>query len=442
MSTNLLNDRQYRVAKPKDKEYLLSDGEGLFLRVRPNGAKDWLFVYTFSGKRRKLGLGSFEVTALATARSEADKARDALAQQIDPQLRKAKNEAQQVAEREALEASKARMTVKELFGRWERLELSGRKDAGKEVKRSFEKDVLPKLGALPAEDVKRSNVAAILDGVVERGSRIVARNLLGDIRQMYGYAIARGLLENDPTSHMKRDDYGKKKERERVLSDAEVKELVKALPTAHMAKSAELAIWVQLSTCCRIGELSKAKWEHVDLDIGTWRIPAETAKNEKEHTVTLSDFALAKFKELHAISGKMKNEDGDEVAGVWVFPARRNDSHVDEKSLSKQVADRQRGDKGALSNRSTHGKALMLSGGKWTPHDLRRTGATLMTKLRVLPEVVERCLNHREQNRVKRIYQRYDYAPEMKQAWQLLGERLELLTRSAGNVVTLRGKAA
>lgn len=79
----------------------------------------------------------------------------------------------------------------------------------------------------------------------------------------------------------------------------------------------------------------------------------------------------------------------------------------------------------------------MLSGGKWTPHDLRRTAATLMTALGVLPEVAEKCLNHTEESRVKRTYQRYSYESEKREAWRLLGERLDLLTRDGDNIVTL-----
>jgi len=67
---------------------------------------------------------------------------------------------------------------------------------------------------------------------------------------------------------------------------------------------------------------------------------------------------------------------------------------------------------------------------------MRRTGATTMVALGVLPEVAERCLNHTEQNRVKRTYQRHSYESEMREAWRVLGERLELLTSGADNVVT------
>lgn len=84
-------------------------------------------------------------------------------------------------------------------------------------------------------------------------------------------------------------------------------------------------------------------------------------------------------------------------------------------------------------------ESLQLPGGRWTPHDLRRTGATLMVGLGVLPEVAERCLNHTEENKIKRTYQRHSYEREMCAAWALLGDRLALLTRAdADNVVAIR----
>ncbi|MCY1302940.1 hypothetical protein D9M70_526260 [compost metagenome] len=81
-----------------------------------------------------------------------------------------------------------------------------------------------------------------------------------------------------------------------------------------------------------------------------------------------------------------------------------------------------------MSNRSAKAQALLLKGGKWTPHDLRRTGATLMTALGVLPEVAERCLNHTEENKIKRTYQRHSYTKEMSSAWNKLGHHLDMLT--------------
>jgi integrase len=427
MATNLLNDRKIKLAKPTDKEFLLSDGRGLYLRIRPNGARDWLFIYTFAGKRRKMGLGSLELVSLATARSEADKAQESIAQQIDPQLNQQKLVAEQTAQRESIDAKKSRLTVKELFGNWEKRELKSRKDEGAEVKRSFEKDLFPKLGAVAAEDITRTMIVSVLDGVVERGAPIIARNLLGDIRQMFGYAILRGVVEHDPTNRLKRDDFGKKVERERILTEAEIKELPDKLIAARMAESSTAAIWIMLSTCCRVSEISKAAWDDVDLEGGKWRIPPENAKNTKEHTVYLSSFAVKQFQGLKSLAG----------ASHWVLPARWTDQHLCVKSLAKQIGDRQRGDKPALECRSLKTHALEMPGGKWTPHDLRRTAATMMGMLGVRPDVIEKCLNHVEQNKVVRIYQRQKLEPEQAEAWRLLGDRLELLLRKdAENVVT------
>ena len=100
--------------------------------------------------------------------------------------------------------------------------------------------------------------------------------------------------------------------------------------------------------------------------------------------------------------------------------------------MTKQLGDRQRlPGEGILSNRSAKAQALLLPGGKWTPHDLRRTGATIMTSLGVLPEVAERCLNHTEENKVKRTYQRHSYTKEMAEAWHVLGQYLEEITHIA-----------
>lgn len=428
MAANLLTDRQIRLAKPAEKEFLLSDGSGLYLRVRPTGAKDWLFIYTFDGKRRKLGMGSFDSVPLATARTEADKARECLAKQIDPQLDLLQRVAEQTAKREGMKSQKLKQTVSVLFENWERRELTRRKDKGAEVRRSFEKDVLPTLGNVHAEDVTRAMVVSVLDKVVERGAPIVARNLLGDLRQMFGYAIEREIVEHDPTSRLKRDSFGKKIERERTLTEAEIKSLPAKLKTARIAKSSTASIWIMLSTCCRVGEISRANKSDVDLDSAIWRIPAENSKNSKEHLIYLSPFAVSKFKELEDLSDD----------SPWVLPARweseKSPGHVCLKSLAKQIGDRQRGEKKPMKCRSLHTNELTLPGGKWTPHDLRRTGATMMGKLGVRPDVIEKCLNHVEQNKLVRIYQRQKLEAEQAEAWRVLGEHLEhLLQNDAGN---------
>lgn len=435
-----LNAKAVDAAKAVDKDVFLSDGGGLYLRVRPSGLKIWLYRYKVGTKTRWMELGCYPKIFLTEARADAARIAAKRRDGIDPVEERAQEAAREAADAkavaEALAARAARLTVRGLFERWERLELSGRKDGGAEARRAFEKDVFPKLGGMAAADVTRAMVAESLDRVVERDARIVARNLLGDLRQMFGFAIKRGYVENDPTSHLKRDDFGRKVERDRVLSDAEVKKLVELLPTAGMGAAAVAAVWVMLSTCCRVGELAQARVADVDLDAGEWRIPPDNSKNGKAHTVFLSEFATGHMRALLARASQFESP--------WVLPARYASGHVDIKSLTKQIGDRQRGAEGKpMKNRSPKVEALVLPGGKWTPHDLRRTGATMMGRLGVRPDVIEKCLNHVEQNRLVRIYQRQELREEQREAWRLLGERLELLTRTdADNVVTLARVAA
>jgi hypothetical protein len=106
------------------------------------------------------------------------------------------------------------------------------------------------------------------------------------------------------------------------------------------------------------------------------------------------------------------------------------------QTVTKQVGDRQRPGDVPMSGRSKDVDALVLPGGKWPPHDLRRTAATTMAELGALPDVVEKCLNHTEVGKVKRIYQRAQYDGPMRDAWRLLGTRFDLLQGMADGSVT------
>lgn len=447
-----LTEKELRALKATDDGKRLRDDGGLVAVVR-TGTKGvsvyFSWRYRFDGKVKEIAVGTWPKMSLAKIRDERDAMKVEVKAGTDPAERRkaerlqaradqAEALAAQKARLAALETLQARMTVKGLFDRWERIELARRKDKGAEVRRCFEKDVLPTFGEVAAEDVTRAMIAARLDAVVERGARIVARNLLGDLRQMYGFAIKRGFVENDPTSHLKRDDFGRKVERDRVLSEAEIRELSRKLPDAGLWDSSVGAVWIMLSTLCRVGEIAAARIEHLDLESGEWRIPPENSKNAKGHIVYLSPFAQTQFEVL--------KERAERLGSAWLMPAKHRDGtdgHVDPKSLAKGIGDRQRGaDAEPMKGRSPLVDALVLPGGRWTPHDLRRTGATMMGTLGVRPDVIEKCLNHVEQNRLVRIYQRQTLREEQREAWRLLGERLELLTRAdAENVVMLRGAA-
>jgi len=252
----------------------------------------------------------------------------------------------------------------------------------------------------------------------------MTERVFSDLRQLFGFALDRDHVEVDPTARIKKYKIGGHRERDRVLSEAELIKLFRLLPESGLLNSSQNALLIQLSTITRIGEVLGAKWEHVDFERCSWTLP-ET-KNGRRHVVHLNEIAISQFAALHKHSGQTE----------WVFPASRTDGPVCLKTVTKQVADRQRGVDMPMSGRSKQTNSLMLAGGHWRPHDLRRTGATLMAELGVLPDVIERCLNHTEQTKVKRIYQRPQYEAPMREAWKKLSDRLTLLMDMPHNVTT------
>ncbi len=443
-----LTQKKLESLTPEQQGKKLSDGDNLRgkIRVSKAGKVSVFFVwrYTISGKTREFYCGTWPDSTLGDIRKARTAAEARKDQGEDPALetklgrmRKRIEENEKAAglhEREsALAAYLSRPTLLDVYRRW----LStgtDRKDTT-ELQRAFDKDVIPILGNTAIADITRAHVVGVLDAILARGARRLAARTLGELRQLFGFAIDRGCLENDPTHRLSKEKIcGATTERARALTEDELIALARQLPAANLYRPTEIAIWLMLSTACRIGELVSARWDEIDLQRRTWRIPA--TKNGKPHDVFLSRFAIGQLEALRCLHHDTP----------WLYPRRPDGSgdggdaepgSLDPKAITRQIGDRQRSS-GPLAKRAKNVATLRLSGGTWTPHDLRRTAATLMGDLGVRPDVIERCLNHTEPNRIVRTYQRQKLLDEQADAWRVLGERLELLVdtaRSAGNIV-------
>jgi integrase len=438
-----LTEKKLQSLKAEDKGKKLSDGRSLqgTVRVKSDGKVSVFFTwrYKFEGKAKDLACGTWPGEKLASIRKNRDQARRILEQGKDPALERKAEKLETRAEQQAkvaeLQVQLARPTVRDLFDRWVSLELAKRKESSRnELVRSFEKDVLPVIGQLPAEDVTKAHVMKVLDNILARGAHRLANRTLSEMRQMFGFGYARDIVKSDPTHRLKKEDIGgKETERDRVLSEDEIRELARKIPDANLYRPSECAVWIMLSTGCRVGDLMKATWDEIDFEARTWTFTPEKDKThiKRSHTIFLSDFTLRQFQRLREVTG----------SSPWLYPDNSGTKPVCKKSITKQVGDRQRTE--ALKNRSKLTGALLLSGGTWTPHDLRRTCTTLMVELGVLPEVAHLCTYHLEQDRTKRTYNRSKQQAAQAEAWRLLGERLDLLTRGdTDNVVTLRQRAS
>jgi len=145
--------------------------------------------------------------------------------------------------------------------------------------------------------------------------------------------------------------------------------------SAGLARHIRRATWLMLATGARIGEIATARWRDIDVAARLWTIPAQFSHSGHDHVVPLSDFALTHLQ-----------PDGARQGSDWVFPGRDGTEPLSPKALGKQIRDRQRGTQ--IRGRSAATRELLLSGGAWTPLDLRRTTAAMMQELRIDPQTI------------------------------------------------------
>jgi integrase len=470
-----ITDRGMR-AEPTEKDSWLMQpfkrGAGVFVgRITPAGERLFYFRYTDPlGKRPFLPIGPFHAKGVSglTVAEAYDKAASlsALYRSGVKDLRKhfARVEAERVAaeaaaaiEREqnadranrAAEAEKRLLTVRGLFEQWQRAELApqtqadgtrtGRKDGGEWMREAFERRVFPKVGAVLAKDVRRADLMAMFDDCKAEGKLRTANVLFTDLRQMFRFGVEREIVPLNPLDGIKRSKIGgKATERDRVLSLAELHALAEATPNAGLHPRTAIAIWLILATACRVGELMTATWDQIDPEVGTLFLP--DTKNQRDHTVHLSDFAQRCLIALHAL----RELDADGLPLPWLFPNTDRSGPVCIKSFGKQLSDRQREPEKRMSGRSQATQSLSLTGGKWTAHDLRRTAATLMARLGFSTDVIDECLNHKLQSRMAKVYIQDRRQSEQARAFDALGAKLDAIVNGdplASNVVMMRDRA-
>jgi len=310
----MLTIKQLENLKPSDVGKKLPDGEGLFglVRMGKDGTFSVYFRYYFrhGGKQQAYTCGTWRKgLSLANIRKERDTAASILVMGKNPnddrKLTKERATIEQKAELAHIEAQKASLrTLESALQEWYgSKEISDRKDSGKDLKRAIAKDVLPKLKDVPVSEITKVMLADILHNVAKRAP-IMANRLHASLNQFFKYAKdEREWIQKNPLDGTKRAKIGGKEEpRERILVDPinpdkhELKELREAMNNANLQDSTKAVLWIILATACRVGEITKARWTDINLDAGTWVIPAENSKNGKSHTVNLSPFALTHFK--------------------------------------------------------------------------------------------------------------------------------------------------
>lgn len=388
-----------------------TDGGGLNFTLSAKGTAAWTLRYRVGGKQKELTLGRYPDISLKKAREIAAAKRAEVQQGIDPAAEKRK------AEHAAANAWTFRKLAEDYFVKAADYLADATIYGRKQQLRDY---VYPKIGGIAAADVYPTEIVAIVEAASVK-SLHVARLVLIAIKEVFAHGIARHVIKENPCVHIKAKAIigGTKQQRERVmLTDAEIGEVLKALP--NLSRPNALMVRILLATGTRIGELVQAEWSNVNFEAGEWTIPVEHSKTKKAFTIPLPPMVAGWFAELQAMA----------FGSRYVLPIRtRNhgvegDDHMEPVTLNAAL--------------NTLAKTLGDKCRRFTPHDLRSTMRSHLGVLGVDVLIAERCLNHSLGGLVA-VYDKHDYLPERRRALELWAAKLATIEAGAAfNVVPLR----
>ena len=366
---------------PREKPEIIWDEElgGFAVRVMPSGLRTYILDYRIAGRHRRMTVGRHGVYAPDEARKKARGMLNKIASGIDP-----------FQERdEARGEPTFRMLAEEYIAR-----RCSEKKSGREDERIIRKDLLPVWSQKLAREVTRHDVINLVDGIKNRGAGIMANRTLAVVGRLFNFAIDRDLAQANPADRVKRP--AKENRRERALSAEEIRQFWRALDELSADPVTKVALRLVLVTGQRPGEIVGLEWKEIDEE-NTWTIPAEKSKNGLPHRVPLSNLAL------EVLSAIPRDDDG---GFVFRSPVK----------LDRPIA------RHALA-RALYRARDALGIEAFTPHDLRRTAASMMASAGISRVVLAKLLNHVERG-VTAIYDRHSYDNEKRAALEAWAGKL------------------
>jgi integrase len=407
------SDLAIKALKPRAARYEVpvAGHRGLVVTVQPSGDKAWTYRTRSNGRLYREKLGIYPAMTLAAVQEAFGKIRNDRARGVDLAARK------QVAAQQA----RRNPVVSELCTEYLERHAKPRKRTWREDELMLNKDVLPAWGRLRAESVGRRDVTALIDSITDRGSPMQAGKVLALVRKVWNFGIQRGAIAVNPAARMPRP--APATTRDRVLADAEILAFWTHADTSGLRPQAAAALKLELLTGQRIGECLGIEWDELDLDAGTWLIPAAKSKNKREHMVPLT----ARAAELLDTQPRI---------GPFVFPARSDTRRPKGRPVRSDVTAHElrevlRAPKGRGAKPNPLYAALReLNAKPFTSHDLRRTVETRLASLGIGREVRDRVLNHRDASVSGTHYNRHDYLAEKRAALEAWASLLDTILSS------------
>ena len=375
----MLNDTQIRKAKPQDKPYKLTDGNGLYIVINPNGSKLWRYRFRLDGKESVFAIGAYPDISLAEAREKRKEARLLVQQGINP--------AKDRAEKKRQNARQNRNTFEAIAEEY----LSSKTISDGSIKaihRMLKKYAYPIIGDTPITKVTPRQIMECLDVCKDKGVIVSGIYTRQHMSAVFLYAIRTMRAEVDPTlafaGYLKRPEITHAK----AMTVEQIKAFKKSLSEYNGSFVVKKAVQLLLYTAVRTIEARRSEWADIDLSAAIWRIPANKMKKSRMHVVPLSSQVVELLTELHTLTGN----------GRLLFP---NSKRPDDMLSATTI------------NRALEYMGLTISG-----HDFRATLATNLSEMGYDHEHIKSQLAHAKDNQTDAAYFHAKFITQRRQMLQ------------------------
>lgn len=382
-----LTDIAIRKTKPTDKPMKLFDSHGLYLLLKPNGARYWRLKYRFAGKEKAMALGVYPEVSLAQARELRDEARSKLKQNLDPV-----NERKQAKITAFIEATNQFETValewlERQKNRWTPKHTT-------KILNALKRYAFPDLGQRSIANINAPELLRTMRKIEAKGIHETSMKVLQSCGAVFRYGIVTGRCDRNPAADLRGALTRPNSTPQAALTAQELPEFLKTLNKYQGHRLTKFAIKLIVLTFVRTIELRAAEWQELDLDAKEpiWRIPACRMKMRSDHLVPLAPQAVEILRQVHELTGR----------GRLVFPSQSSPA----KPLSQNTMIY------ALYRMGYHSRATM--------HGFRATASTILNEQGWRADVIERQLAHTERNKVRAVYNRAEYLSERREmmlAW-------------------------
>lgn len=424
MAKKVLNEKRIRaISVPTGRtETCVYDAlqDNLVLRVRVNSAGGYAYMfefkYSYAGKRQKISLGAFPKLSIADARAVVQKHLDTLKAGVNPKAMP------------ALESRKRILTFGQLYENWFESEVSGKiKEKNSKHRAQIFKDHVFDDKAIynyPLVHIEPITISNIIEKVYKKGKDRTTAITIQSLKLLFSWAVFNRYMTHDPVYGFKQSKWVTSKRRRRYLDENELLLFLKGIRQARINPQYIHVFSLILAISSRATETVKIKKSNIFLDDRFLIIPAEsqkeTSSGNDDHKVFISDFAKKHIEALISISG-----DSEYLIPHVRYQRKKGVQPISSKTLMQQLA---RHD--GVSSQSVS-DLIKLPRGRFTVHDLRRTGSTWLAENNIQPHIITLLQNHKISDEIIAIYQASKLNELRREATYLLGDMLERIEQKA-----------